>query len=153
RRQGCCRLRYRSFDHIQAWWFSRWRGGRGRRDVRLRKLRLLSDLGHFGLDARPYLGLRLDRFDHEMQFAEPTLPQFHVGGECLVAVQQGPRPRALLEVEGAEYVFGGKRIRVVEFAHDLRHCSISSRPRRSDALSRSTGMSSLAASCSRLKAP
>src|SRR5262249_41978264 len=108
---------------------------------------------HLGLDTRPNLGLRLDRFDHEVQFAEPAFPQLHFGGECLVCVQQGPRLRAFVEIERAEHVFGSKRVGVVEVAHDLRHCSISSRLRRSEALSRSTGMSSLAASCSPLNAP
>ena len=111
------------------------------------------DLRQFGLDAHPNAGVWLDGLDHQVQFAEPALPQLDFGGERCIRLEQVARLRALLEIKAAKHIFGGQRIHVVEFAHDLRHPSISSRLRRRDARSRSIGMSSLAESCSRLKAP
>ena len=72
--------------------------------------------------------------------------------KCGSIVQQRVGARALLGIERAEHVFGRERVGVV-VVHDVRHCSISNRLRRSEALSRLAGMSSLTASCSRLKAP
>ena len=99
------------------------------------------------------LGIGLDRFHHQVQFAEPTFPLHNLAGECRIGDQQGTRLLTLLGIERAEDVLGGERIRMVDVAHEPRHCSTSARLRRSDARSRWTGMSSFIESCSRLNAP
>ncbi len=77
-----------------------------------------------------------------MQFAEPPLPDAHNSAERGIDFEQRGRALALLVIERAEHVFRGERVQLV-VAYDVRHCSISNRLRRSDALSRLAGMSSL----------
>ena len=60
---------------------------------------------------------------------------------------------AVLDETGAlEHEFGREQIRVL-VDQEVRHCSSSTRLRRSEALSRLAGISSFAANLSRLKAP
>ena len=110
-------------------------------------------LGHLALDAMPDLAVRLDRLDHQVQLAEPALPQAHLGGKSLIDAEHGLGLGAFGAVERAERVLGGKGIGVAGFAHGPRHCSTSRRLRRNEARNRLTGMSSLIESCSRVKAP
>src|SRR5262249_23471020 len=104
------------------------------------------------LDALPDLGVGLDRLDHQVQLAEAALPHPHQAAEAVVDVEQDIGPRALVSLERAEHVFGGERAEIV-VVHDVRHCSTWNRLLRRELLSRLAGVSSLTASCSRLKAP
>ena len=104
------------------------------------------------LTPEPRLRIGLDRLHHQVQVAEASLPDPHDAPEGRVDFGKGGCAVALLIVEGAEHVFRGERVQLI-VAYDVRHCSISNRLRRSDALSRFAGMSSLTASSSRVNAP
>jgi hypothetical protein len=135
---------------------SRFRTRRARRHVgrrlALRGRLAWSDFGNFRLDSLEYLCIRLDRLDHEVELAEPALPDADHGDESMVHAQQRLRVRTLLRIEGAEHEFGREQVRVL-VDQEVRHCSSSNRLRRREALSRLAGISSFAASWSRLKAP
>jgi len=96
--------------------------------------------------------LALEAEDHVTAFTGMKAPHPHEPAEPMIDIEKHIGARALIGLEGAEDVFGSERAEIV-VVHDVRHCSISNRLRRSEPLRRLAGVLSLTASCSRLNAP
>ena len=87
--------------------------------------------------------------------AEPVFPGLDDRGEFGVDGHHGLDLRALVGIEGAERIFRGERDMVFAIGHrsdqSPRHSRISIMLRRSQVFTVFTGVSNLAASCSRLQ--
>ena len=105
---------------------------------------------HARLDAIPHVGGRLDRIDHGGKLAQTPLPAAHDLGKSLIDRNQRLRLGPLVAAERAEHVFGRQHVLVLIDRHDPRHSRKSIKLRLSQVLIVFTGLSNLAASCSRL---
>jgi len=72
------------------------------------------------LDALPDFGGRLDRLDHEVQFAQPALPGAYQLSELRILIEQIVDARDLIGVERAEHIFTSQKVAIV-LDHELRH--------------------------------
>ena len=106
-----------------------------------------------GSDLVPDLRPRLDRSDHLVQDTELLLPCLDHRREALVDGHQGLDLRPLVGIECAEGIFRGERDMVFAVGHHSspRHSRISIMLRRSQVFTVFTGVSNLAANCSRLQ--